>query len=46
VKETDHLEDHHDVKWRIIVIWVLQEYDGKVWSGLVWLWTGKIGRIS
>ena len=45
VKERDHLEDHHDVKWRIILILVLQEY-GRVWSGLIWLWTGKSGRIS
>jgi hypothetical protein len=40
------LEDDQDVEWRITVKQVLQKYDGRVWSGLIWMRIGKSGGIS
>jgi hypothetical protein len=39
-KERDHKEDL-DIGERIILEWILERYDGVVWTGLIWLriWT-------
>jgi hypothetical protein len=33
---TDHLEDQ-DVDGRIISEWILGKWDGKLWTGFIWL---------
>jgi hypothetical protein len=40
---TDHLEDV-TVDGRIILKKILKRYDGRVWTGFVWLRTGTSGR--
>jgi hypothetical protein len=34
--ERDHWKDH-GVRWWTILKWILERYDGMVWSGLIWL---------
>jgi hypothetical protein len=41
-KERDHYEDL-DVGARIILEWILERYDGVVWTGLIWFRIGTSG---
>jgi hypothetical protein len=41
-KERYHFEDP-DMGWRIILRWILERYDGVVWTGLIWLRVGTGG---
>jgi hypothetical protein len=41
LKHRDHVEDHDIDKWTILT-WILVKYDGRVWTGLIWL---RIERI-
>jgi hypothetical protein len=43
-KERDHCEDHGVYAWTILN-WILERYDGMVWSGLIWLRIGTNGRL-
>jgi hypothetical protein len=42
--EGDHLKNL-DVDGRIILEWILEKYDGKLWTGFFWLRIGTIGRL-
>jgi hypothetical protein len=44
LKERDHVKDT-GVDARIILKWILKAYDGRGWSGLIWLMIGIIGRV-
>jgi hypothetical protein len=44
VKERHNLQDL-DIEWRIIATEVLQKYDSRVWSVLIWVRIGKIGGL-
>jgi hypothetical protein len=43
-KERDHSEDQ-DVGGRIILGWILERWDGVMWTGLVWLRIGTGGKL-
>jgi hypothetical protein len=44
LKERDHSEER-DVIGRIILEWILERYDGVVWTGLIWLRIGTSGGL-
>jgi hypothetical protein len=44
LKEGDQSEDL-DTYGRRILEWILEEYDGRLWSGFVYLRTGASGGI-
>jgi hypothetical protein len=39
LKERDHLEDP-GIDGRIIFRWIFRKWDVRVWTELIWLWTG------
>jgi hypothetical protein len=41
-KGKDHLEDP-DVDGRIILRWIFRKWDGRPWTGLIWLRIGAGG---
>jgi hypothetical protein len=43
-KERDHYEDQNIGGW-IILRWILEIYDGVVWTGLIWLRIGSSGGL-
>jgi hypothetical protein len=43
-RERDHLEDQ-DVGGCIILGWILERWDGAMWTGLVWLRIGTGGEL-
>jgi hypothetical protein len=43
-KERDHQEDQ-DVGGLIILGWILERWDGVMWTGLVWLRIGTGGEL-
>jgi hypothetical protein len=43
-KERDHQEDQ-DVGGLIISKWILERYDGLVWSALIWFRLGTSGGL-
>jgi hypothetical protein len=43
-RERDHKEDQ-DVGGRIILGWILERWDGVMWTGLVWLRIGTGGEL-
>jgi hypothetical protein len=44
LKERDHMKDT-GVDAKIILKWILKAYDGRGWSGLIWLRIGTIGGV-
>jgi hypothetical protein len=34
-----------DLYWRIILKWILEEYDVKDWTGFIWIGTGLNGEF-
>jgi hypothetical protein len=44
LKGKDHLKDLY-VDGKIILEWILEKEDGKVWSGLNWLWIENSGEL-
>jgi hypothetical protein len=43
-RERDHWEDQN-VRWWIILGWMLERWDGVMWTGLVWLTIGTGGEL-
>jgi hypothetical protein len=43
-KERDLWEDQ-DIGWWTILKWILERYDGIVWTGLIWLRIETSGRL-
>jgi hypothetical protein len=43
-KEGDHWEDKDAGGWTILK-WILERYNGMVWSGLIWLRIGTSGEL-
>jgi hypothetical protein len=39
-----HSEDV-GLDWRIILKWILERYDFRLWIGLIWLWIGITGGL-
>jgi hypothetical protein len=31
--------------WKVILKWILKEYDGLMWTGIIWLRIGISGRL-
>jgi hypothetical protein len=44
LKERDHLEDI-GIDGKVILEWILGKWDGKEWSGYIWLRIGTTGRL-
>jgi len=44
LRERDHLEDL-DVGRSIILKWIVKEWDGEAWAGLIWLRIGTGGGL-
>jgi len=44
LRERDHLEDP-SVEGRIILRWIVREWDEGTWNGLIWLRTGTGGGL-
>jgi hypothetical protein len=42
-KERDHQEDKDAGGW--ISEWILERYDGVIWTGLIWLRVGTSGGL-
>jgi hypothetical protein len=42
-KGTDYLENL-GIDGKIILEWILEKYDGKLWTGLTWIRAGTTGR--
>jgi hypothetical protein len=43
-KERDHWKDL-DVGGRVILKWIIDKYDGLVWTGSIWLRIGTNGEL-
>jgi hypothetical protein len=43
-KERDHYEDQDVGGWTILK-WILERYDGMIWSGSIWLRIGTSGGL-
>jgi hypothetical protein len=43
-RERENYEDQ-DVGWLIILGWILERWDGVMWTGLVWLRLGTGGEL-
>ena len=44
LRERDHVEDL-GIDERIISLQILKKYDGRIWTGLIWLRIGTSGRL-
>jgi hypothetical protein len=42
-KERDHYEDYEVGGW--ILKWILERYDGVVWTRVIWLGIGTSGEL-
>jgi hypothetical protein len=49
VKESEGQDQSEDVEGRIILQWSFKKYDGRVWTGLIWLnrdkWRPSVNSI-
>jgi len=43
-RERDHLENP-SIDGRIILIWIFSKWDGRAWTGLIWLRIGIVGEF-
>jgi hypothetical protein len=44
LRQKYHLEDP-DIDGGIILSWIFKKWDGRTWTGLIWLTTGTVGEL-
>jgi hypothetical protein len=44
LRQRDHLEDP-DIGVGIILRWIFKKWDGRTWTGLIWLRIGTVGEL-